>query len=316
MSPDASARAPQSDDPFYLSVIDLVARVAIGYFAIVAVAVVIELVRGDRLTFRSWTSFALQSAAAFLLATIVARRTLAGWQQAGHRVAPANITTSAAVIGMALAVGTLAGGFFPDAEGYRRRAPELFLRSVSALLPMAVAVYLVLRSAERNRPVEAPAPPKEPPLSADARDAALRALEMLDRGEQAITEFHQRVDSGMGVNRADAERLWEALDGTGYVARLRQMPPEDAITRALREAAVAQTDAAYLTGLGHGAHEAMGHTAESAREFIAEVAARRGRPGADAETLRLVASREARAHRDVAAGLLQASRFSAHVTSA
>lgn len=316
MPPADSSRGPQSDNPFYLTVIDLVARVAIGYFAIVALAVLNDLVRGDRLTFRSWTSFAIQSAAAFLLATIVTRRTLAGWQQAGRRVVPANITTSAIVIGMALAVGTLAGGFFPDAEGYRRRAPELFLRSFSALVPMAVAVYVVLRSAERNRPVEDAAPPPEPPLSADARDAAVRALEMLDRGEQAIAQFQERVDSGMGVSRADAGRLWETLDGPGYVARLRQMPPEHAITKALREAAVAQTDAAYLIALAKGAHEAAGHTAESAREFIAEVAARRGRPGADAGTLRVVASSEVRVHRDIAAGLLHDSRFRPPVTSA
>jgi hypothetical protein len=313
MPPAASPREPQSDDPLYLSVIDLVARVAFSYFAIVAVASVIDLVRGDRLTFRSRTSFAFQSAAAFLLATIVTRRTVSSWQQAGRQVVPANISASAAVIGIALAVGTLAGGFFPDAVGYQRRAPELFLRTVSALVPLAIAVYLLLRSADRSRPVAA-APPPEPPLTGDARDAAVRALEILDRGEQALTEFHQRVVSGMKASSADVDRLWETLDGPGYVARLRQMPPEHAITRALREAAVAQTDAVSLIALAHGAHGAMGHTAESAREFIGEVAARRGRPGADAETLGAVARSETKVHRDVAAGLLQASRFSPPVT--
>jgi NAD/NADP transhydrogenase alpha subunit len=148
MSPVASSQEPQSDDTFSSSVIDLVSRVAISYFAIVAVAVLIDLVRGNRLTFVSWTSFALQSAAAFLLAAIVTQRTLARWQQAGRTVPP-NISAAAAVIGLALAAGTLAGGFFPDGVTYRRRAPELFLRTTSALVPMVVAVYLVLRSAQR-----------------------------------------------------------------------------------------------------------------------------------------------------------------------
>ena len=308
----ASSGGPQSDDPLYLSVIDLVARVAVTYFAIVALAVVIDLVRGDRLTFRSWASFALQSAAAFLLATIVTRRTLVSWQQAGRQWVPASISLSAAVVGMALAVGTLAGGLFPDAVSYRRRAPELFFRTVSAMVPLAIAGYLVLRSAER--PVAAR--PPEPPLTGEARDAAVRALEILDRGEQALTEFHERVVSGVGVSDADAERLWERLDGPGYVARLRQMPPEHAITRALRESAVAQTDAVYLIALAQGAHAAMGHTAESARDFIAEVATRRALPGADAETLRTVSRSEAKAHRDLAADLLRASRFTPPVTSA
>jgi hypothetical protein len=160
------------------------------------------------------------------------------------------------------------------------------------------------------------APPAEPPLSGDTRDAAISALEILDRGEEALTQFHQRLVSGTQIGAADAERLWEALDGPGYVARLRQMPPEHAITRALREAAVAQTDAAYLLALAHGAHSAMGHTAASARAFIDEVAARLGRPGADAETLCAAARRETKRHRDVAAGLLQASRFGTSVASA
>ena len=178
---------------------------ALTYFAIVALALVIDVVRGDRLTFRSFTSFALQSAAAFLLATIVTRRTLVNWQQAGRHLVPASISLSAAVIGMALAVGTLAGGLFPDAVNYRRRAPELFFRTVSALLPPAIAGYLVLRSAERNRPVAARRP--EPPLTGGARDAAVRALEILDRGEQALNEFHERVVSGVEISAADAERL-------------------------------------------------------------------------------------------------------------
>jgi hypothetical protein len=183
-----------------------------------------------------------------------------------------------------------------------------------ALVPPAIAGYLVLRSAERSRPVAAR--PPEPPLAGEARDAAVRALEILDRGEQALTEFHERVVSGVEISDADAERLWERLDGPGYVARLRQMPPEHAITRALREAAVAQTDAVYLIALAQGAHRAMGHTAESAREFISEVATRRALPGADAETLRSVSRSEAKAHRDIAADLLRASRFSPPVTSA
>jgi hypothetical protein len=312
MPPAAVSGGPQSEEPLYLSVIDLFVRVTFSYFAIVGVALVIDMVRGDRLTFRSWVSFALQSGAVFLLAAIVARRTLDKWQQGARQLVPANISSSAAIIGFALAAGTLAGGFFPDPVGYQRRAPEPFLRTMSALVPLAVAVYLVLRSAERNRPVAAVSP--EPPLTGAARDAAVRALEILDRGEQALTEF-QRVVSAAGISRADAEWLWVRLDGKGYVARLRQMPPEHAITRALRDAGVAQTDAVYLIALAHGAHDAMGHTAESAREFIAEVATRRGRPDADAETLAAVAHAESKKHRDAAAGLLQASRFSAPLTS-
>jgi hypothetical protein len=315
MPPVASPHGPASDEPFYLRVIDLFGRVAFGYFAIVGVAVVIDLVRGDRLTFRTWSSFALQAGAALLLAAIVAHRTLAGWQKAARQFVPTNIFVSAAIIGVALAAGTLAGGFFPDAAGYQRRAPEPFLRTLSALVPLAIAVYLVLRSTAMNRPVTA-TPPQEPPLTGEARDAAVIALEMLDRGERAVTEFQQRVVSGVGISRADAEALWDKLDGKGYVARLRLMPPEHAITRALRDAAVAQTDAVYLIALAHGAHDAMGHTAESAREFVGEVATRRRRPGADAGTLAAVARDESKQHRDTAAGLLQASRFSAPLASA
>ena len=200
MPPAASSGEPQSDEPFYLSVIDLFARVTFSYFAIVGVALVIDLVRGDRLTFRSWISFALQSGAAFLLAAFVARRTLAKWQQAARQFVPANISSSAAIIGSALAAGTLAGGFFPDAVGYQRRAPEPFWRTVSALVPLAVAVYLVLRSTERNQPVAAASP--EPPLTGEARDAAVRAPEILDRGEQALTEFRQRAVSKEGMLQA------------------------------------------------------------------------------------------------------------------
>lgn len=309
----ASSGTPHSDDPLYLSVIDLVARVAGTYFAIVAVAVVIDMVRGDRLTFRSWASFAIQSAAAFLLATIVTRRTLASWQQADRQLVPASISLSAAVIGMALAAGTLAGGLFPDALSYQRRAPEPFFRTVSALVPAAIAGYLVLRSARRSRPVAAR--PPEPPLIGEARDAAVCALEILDRGEQALTEFHERAVSGVKITDADAERLWQRLDGPGYVARLRQMPTEHAITRALRAAAVAQTDAAYLIALAQGAHGAMGHTAESARRFLGEVATRRALPGADAKTLGAASRSETKVHRDIAADLLRATRFGPPVTS-
>jgi hypothetical protein len=309
----ASSSKPQADDPLYLSVIDLFARVAIGYFAIVGVAVVIDLVLDAQLTFRSWRSFALQSAAALVLATIVTRRTLGKWQRSGHQFVPAGISSSAAIVGMTLAAGTLAGGFFPDAVGYQRRAPEPFLRTMSALVPAAIAVYLMLRSAGKGRP--AAGPPQEPPLLGEARDAAIGALEILDRGEQAISELRERLASGAVVSSADAARLWERLDGPGYVARLRQMPPEHAITRALREAAVAQTDAVYLIALGRGAHAAMGHTAESARELIAEVASRRGRPEADVETLEALSRSETRAQRDIAAGLLRASRFSPPITT-
>ncbi len=304
----APSPAPQSDEPLYLSFIDLFARVAACYFAIVGVAVVIDLVRGDGLTFRSWTSFAIQSVAAFLLAAFVARWTLAKWQRTAHQFVPANISSSAAIVGLVLAAGTLAGGFFPDALGYQRRAPEPFWRGLSALAPLAIAVYLVLRPSKKQQPVKAAAP-AEPPLTGEARDAAIRALEMLDRGEDALTEFQQRVMSGRSISAVDAEALWASLDGRVYVGHLRRMPPEHAITRALRTAVVAQTDAAYLIGLAHGAHEAMGHTAESAREFIAEVAARRGRPGADGVTLEALARTECRQQRDTASGLLQGSRF-------
>ena len=64
------------------------------------------------------------AAAAFLLATMVTRRTLASWQQSGRQFVPPSISSSAAMIGMTLAAGTLAGGFFPDAVSYQRRAPE------------------------------------------------------------------------------------------------------------------------------------------------------------------------------------------------
>jgi hypothetical protein len=87
------------------------------------------------------------------------------------------------------------------------------------------------------------------------------------------------------------------------------MPNEHPITRALREGAVAQTDAIYLTALAQGAHEAMGHTEQSAGEFIAEVATRRKQPGADAERLRDMVHGMAKEQRDTAASLLRAGRF-------
>ena len=147
--PPAGSREPQSDEPLYLSVIDLFARVTACYFAIVGVALLIDVVRGDQLVFRSWISFAFQSGGAFLLALIVARRTFASWQQAAHQFVPANISSSAAIIGLVLALGTLAGGFFPDTVSYQRRAPEPYWRTLSAQVPLAIAVYLVLRSPER-----------------------------------------------------------------------------------------------------------------------------------------------------------------------
>lgn len=308
MTSAASPKGAQSDEPLYLSVIDLVARVAVCFFAVFAVAVAIDMVRDDRVTFRSWTSFALQSGAAFVLAVITTQRTLTSWQRAARPFVPASISSATVIIGVALAAGTLAGGFFPDAISYQRRAPEPFFRIVTALVPMAIAGYLVLRSTEKSTPVAATAAP-EPALSGEAREAAVRALELLDHGESAVTEFHQRMVSGIAVSVADAERLWAKLDGPGFVARLRQMPPEHAITKALREAAVAQTDAVYLIALAKGAHGPMGHTVESARDFINEVAARRGQPSADAEALGAVARSEVKVHRDIAAGLLQASRF-------
>jgi hypothetical protein len=87
------------------------------------------------------------------------------------------------------------------------------------------------------------------------------------------------------------------------------MPPQHAVTRALRDAAVAQTDAAYLTALARGAHDAVGHTAESAPAFIAEVAARRQLSGGSVEELLAFARGAAKHHRDIAADLLQATRF-------
>lgn len=144
--------AAQPDEPLFLSVIDLFIKAAVCHFAIFGIALAIDVVRGDQLVFRSWISFSLQSGVALLAGGIVARRTLAQWQQAGHPFVPADITSAAAVIGAALAAGTLLGGFFPDAVGYQRRAPEPFLRTLSALVPLAIAVYVVLRSAEKKNP--------------------------------------------------------------------------------------------------------------------------------------------------------------------
>jgi hypothetical protein len=302
-------QAGPDDEPLYLSAIDLGGRGVIGYFAVVAVAVLTDIVRGDGVVFRSWSGFALQAFGALVLGTIAARSTLTTWQRAGNRFTPANITSASLFIGAALAAGTLAGGFFPDALGYRRRAPEFFLRTVTALVPMGVAMYLVLRAAG-SRPQPAPVVPQEPSLTGDARDAALRALELLDRGEDVVNRFRQQLVSTGVVTSADAERMWTALDGPGYVALLRQMPPDHAVREALLAATVAQTDAAYLIAMARGAHDAMGHTADSAAEFVKEVATRRGRPGADAETLAELARHETRVHRDIAAGLLSASRFS------
>lgn len=315
MAPVASSSEPQSDEPRYLSVIDLFVRVAACFFAVFGVAVAIDVVRDEGVVFRSWGSFAVQAAAAFLLSAFVARQTLATWRRASRRFVPANIVAAAAIIGLTLAAGTLAGGFFPDAEGYQRRAPEPFWRFASALLPSAFAVYLVLGSSERKQPLVAAsvatASPQEPLLTGEARDAAVQALDMLDAGERELTAFHQRLLSGMAVSDAAAESLWQKLDGKGLVAHLRKLPPTHAIRKALQDAAVAQTDAVYLIALAHGAHNAVGHTAESARAFVDEVASRRGRPGADAATLRDLARDETKRHRDTAAGLLQVSRFAA-----
>lgn len=322
MAPAPDPRGPNADDendPFHLRVVDLGARVLLGYFAVIALALFVSIARADRATFRSWTSFALQAAGAFLVATIVARRTLTGWQQAGSRFVPANIASASVAIGAALGVGTLAGGFFPDALNYQRRAPEMFFRSVAAMVPAAIAVYVVLRSAagSRSPAVSQPAagirqgsaPEPAPSLTGEARDAALGALDLLDRGEDALTRFRERLASGSAVTSGDADRMWAALDGPGYVALLRQLPPEHTVRHALLAASVAQTDAAYLIALARGAHDAMGHTAESAAEFVEEVAARRGVPGANAATLAEVARTEAKVHRDIAAGQLHASRF-------
>lgn len=290
-----------------------------AYFAVVVIALAVDIVRGHRFVFRSWPSFALQAVAAFLLVTIVATRTLTGWQRAGRRFVPTSILTSATLIGFAMAAGVLAGGFFPDAINYRRRAPEMFFRTLIALVPAAVAVYVVLRSSRGRRSSAASQPaagqptvtpsPQEAPLTGEARDAALGALDLLDKGEEALTRFHEQAISGRTITSADAERLWTAMDGPGFVAHLRKMPLSHAVREALLAASVAQTDAAYLIALARGAHIAVGHTAETAREFVTEVAARRGRPGADAEVLDGVARSEAKAHRDTAAGLLQATRF-------
>lgn len=313
MNPAASSGASTSGDdgPLYLSVIDLGGRTALCYFAVVLGALVADVVRDDRLTFRSWPSFAVQAAAAFLLATIVVGRMLAAWKKAGSRFVPVHIQAAALGIGAALGAGTLAGGFFPDALGYRRRAPEMFYRTVTALVPAAIAVYLALRSASSGQvvPHTAPAVPADPPLVGAARDAALRALDLLDRGEDALNAFEQRATSETGIASADAERLWAALDGSGYVGCLREMPPDHAVTNALREAAVAQTDAAYLMAFARGAHTVMGHTAETARGFTEEVAGRLGRPGADPETLARVARGIITQRRDAAAALLHATRF-------
>lgn len=288
-------------------------------FAVVVIALAVDIVRGDRFVFRSWPSFALQAVAAFLLVTIVANRTLAGWQRAGRPFVPASISTSAGLIGLSMAAGVLAGGFFPDAVNYRRRAPEMFFRTVIALAPAAVAVYAVLRAAAGNRSSAASQPaagqppvtasPHEAPLTGEARDAAVSALDLLDRGAEALARFHEQAISGRTITSADAERLWTAMDGPGFVVHLRKMPPGHTVREALLAASVAQTDAAYLIAVARGAHIAVGHTAETAREFVTEVAARRGRPGADAEVLDGVARSEAKAHRDTAAGLLQATRF-------
>jgi hypothetical protein len=308
MAPAPSSGGPRSDDePLYLSAIDLGGRIVIGYFAVVFVGLAVDMLRGDRLVFRSWASFAIQAAAAFLLAALVARRTLLRWQEAGSGFVPARISSSAVVIAAALGLGTLAGGFFPDAASYQRRAPEMFVRSVVALVPAAIAVYVVLRSAARSRP--APAPVQDPPLTGVARDAAIRALDVLNRGEEALSLFHQHAAAGRAISTADAERLWVALDGPGFVAHLRQLPPDHAVTKALREAGVAQTDAAYLIALASGAHGVIGHTAESARELVDEVAARRGRPEAGAAELAALSRTLTMEHRDLAAGLLHASRF-------
>lgn len=309
--PAPGASPADDDDPLYLSVIDLGGRTVMCYFAVVLVAVVTDVIRGDRLTFRSWPSFAIQGAAAFLLAAIVVGRMLTAWRKAGSRFVPANITPAALGIGAVLGAGTLAGGFFPDALGYSRRAPEMFYRTVVALVPAAIAVYVALRQASRSQPVQpTPEPvPADPPLTGAARDAALRALDRLDRGEQVLNAFQQQAMSGAGIDDADAERLWAALDGPGYVACLREMPPHHAITTALRDAAVAQTDAAYLIAMARGAYGAVGHTADSAREFVAEVGTRRGMPGADAEALASAARTVVTAKRTAASSLLHASRF-------
>ena len=100
-------QAGPDDEPLYLSAIDLGGRGVIGYFAVVAVAVLTDIVRGDGVVFRSWSGFALQAFGALVLGTIAARSTLTTWQRAGNRFTPANITSASLFIGAALAVGSL-----------------------------------------------------------------------------------------------------------------------------------------------------------------------------------------------------------------
>jgi hypothetical protein len=125
------SNSPAPAEPLYLTVIALVARIAATYFAVVAVALVADILIVDGAVFRTWPSFALQAAAAFALGFVVLR---------GER---------GLILCLLVAAGVLAGGLFPDSPGYSRRAPEPFVRTLLAIVPAAVAAYIIVRTAAR-----------------------------------------------------------------------------------------------------------------------------------------------------------------------
>jgi hypothetical protein len=73
-----SADRPAIDEPRYLTVIPLIIRIAATYFAVVAVALVADLLIVQGATFRTWPAFGAQAVLTLVLGWFVVRPTWIG----------------------------------------------------------------------------------------------------------------------------------------------------------------------------------------------------------------------------------------------
>ena len=152
------------DEPPYLTVIPIIGRIAATYFAVVAAALLADVTIVHGAAFRTWPAFGAQAAVALALGLVVIRGELRRLNGDGGSGRARSLVPPALI-----AAGVMAGGFFPDRLGYSRRAPEPFARTLLAIVPAAVAAWLIVR-AIAPRPIAPSATVQEqgPPLTGTA----------------------------------------------------------------------------------------------------------------------------------------------------
>lgn len=198
---------------------------------------------------------------------------------------------AASFVGIVLAAGTLAGGLFPDRPGYHSRAPEPFFRTMLAIGPGIAAGWAMTRRAAAPRGTGSKTIPTTararlattraaPPLGREQREAAIRAVDLLDQHDEALVALIARGDTKADLSASEAYALLTGLDEHPRLCQ--SLPLLHPVLGPLLESGGAYVDATRLTLLALGQAETLGIRPEAEADYVAAIAERLGAPGRDA----------------------------------